>query len=473
MQKKIADTTASADTVLGGPTGRKLFKIPSGQYCGRLAALIRTSPTDIRLTFADPPFVAWSSPQLVANDAAEQKFDAVMDSSGNIHVVYPEASTQYLVTRKLTFAGGLWSIGPKVTIFNGDPGYDPSISVEPGGKLWVCWSRFSSPNRLIHAKSSNDSGGTWGAGPSDAGDALSSPSLSSYSRLLVGANDIHVIYTYGNAGLAIRSCPIGGGSWSSEEFIATGNSGFTEQFDAAIRPDGLLAVVYNDTMFRYREFDGVTWGAIITLDALPQTSPQLLFRNNSPVVVYTTGLSGVQKLLTYTQRQPGGFSAAAMLDNRAKPFDTVLLYSQTSASYANVTAAAESATTGDVFHPATNALLKNAGDAVYLGMDRPFRYAQFTLSAPGAGGTVTYSFWDGVHWQAFTPVNGASYFDAADVQLLFWNDYADLPHDWQRKTVDGVSLFWIKIEVVSSYATGPVGSQVTAVSELQHVSFRR
>jgi hypothetical protein len=473
MHKKITESTSMFGAALGSSPGRKLFKIPAGQYCGRLAAIVRSSPSEMKLAFADSPYNAWSDLQLVANDSADDRFDAAMDAEGNIHVVYTELTTLYLVTRKLSFSGGSWTVGPKVTIFNGNPCYTPSIAIETGGKLWVSWSRYIEPYRYIHVKSSVDSGSNWGSGPADAGQALGTATLSAFSKTLIGPNYIHVVYTYGSTGLAIKSLPIAGGSWSAEQFIATGTSGFGEEFDAAVGPDGLLAVIYNDTMLRYREFDGVSWGAIITLVNSVQTSPQLLFRNNIPVAIYADGFSGVQKLVKYVQRLPDGFSAPEILDSRAGLFETVLLYSQSSATCVEVTSAAQSGTTGDVFHPATGALLKNSGDALYLGMDRPFRYAEITLSTSGSGGTVTYSYWEGTHWQAFTPVNGASHLDSADVKLLLWTDYSSLPQDWQKKTVNGESRFWVKIEVLSTYSVGPVGSQISGVSEIQRIIFRR
>jgi hypothetical protein len=473
MQKKIAESSSTFGGALGSSPGRKLFRVPAGQYCGRLAAVIRTSPSEIKLIFADSPYVSWTEPQLVADDAADDKFDATMDSDGHIHVVYTEQTTLYLVTRKLTFSGGDWSVGSKVTIFSGNQCYAPSVTVELGGRLWVSYSRYDDPDRFIHAKSSADGGSTWGSGPADTGDALGSGSLSAFSKIIVGFNTLYVVYTYGSSGLALRSRPLAGENWSEQQFIATGAMGFDEEFDAAVGPDGMLAVVYNDSALRYREFDGVSWGTIITVESTPRTSPQLLFRDGVAVLIYCSSFTGSQKLTHYVRRLPDGFSSPEVLDPRTGLFDTVLLYSQSSATYADLSDAAASGTTGDVSHPATAALIKDSGDALYLGMDRPFRYAELTLSTLGAGGTVTYSYWDGSHWRAFTPVNGASYFDASDVKLLLWTDYANIPHDWQKRTVDGESRFWVKIEVLSPYIVGPVGSQNSAVSAVQRLVFRR
>ncbi|HVP07841.1 MAG TPA: hypothetical protein VMS71_08370 [Candidatus Acidoferrum sp.] len=473
MQKKIAESSAQHENGLGNPPGRKLFRVPSGQYCGRLVALIQTSPSELKLTCADAPFTSWSSLQTIISDASDSASDAFMDTAGNIHVVYSEQNTQYLVTRKLTFAGGGWTAGPKVTIFNGNQCFDPSIAIEPGGKLWVSWSSFTTPNRFIHVKSSEDAGLNWGSGPSDAGQTLGTASLSAFSKVVIGPNYTFVIYTYGGTGIAMRSIPIAGGSWSTEQFIATGSSGFTEHFDAAIGADGLLAVVFNDTMLRYREFDGINWGAVVTLDTWPQNSPQLLFRDNVPVVIYASAWSGAQKLLKYTERKSGSFTTPQPLDARMKPFDSVILYSQAASSYANVTPEAQNSFTGDIFHPGSSCLVKQTGDAIYLGMDRRFRYAELLLSTLGSGGTVTYSYWDGLHWQAFTPTNGASFLDSSDIKLRLWTDYSELPGTWQKCVVAGITRFWIKIEVVSGYTIGPIGSNLTAISELPIVSFRR
>jgi hypothetical protein len=470
MQKKLTATTGSFP--LGFAPGRKLMKVSFGQYSGRLVALLQTAAGDIKYTYADKPYTSWSSLTTIATDAADQPFDCVMDSSGNIHVVYTEVTTDYLVTKKLTFSGGSWNVGSKGTIYNANLSYYPSIAIEPEGKLWVSWTRKTGGVRYIHAKSSTDGGATWGTGPSDGGDQLTAGASSAYSKIMVGTNDIHVVYTNGGLNVSIRSLPISGGSWSTEYNIANG-TGFDQHFDAALSSDGSLGVTFDYGQLKYREYDGSAWGATVTLDSDGGDYPQVFFNNNVPAIVYLSSLASDQRLIKYTTRNTGSFSSPEVLDNAAKQFDSVILYDASSSTYADLTNAAGSATTADVYHPDSSALVKDSGDVLYLGMNQKFRYVKFLLSTAGSGGTVGYSYWDGSNWNAFTPAGGAFNLDATDKDLPLWDDYDNMPDDWQKKVVNGQALFWVKIEVVSAFTTGPVGSQITAASDVTAFIVRR
>ncbi len=470
MQKKITETTGSCG--LGAPPGHKLLKVSSGQYTGRLVAVIQTSSSDIKYAYADRPYTSWSSLSVIATDAADQPCDCVMDSDGNIHVVYTETSTEYLVTRKLTFSGGSWSVGSKVTVYNGNPSRYPSVAIETGGKLWVSWTRIDGGVRYVHIKSSDDSGATWGSGPSDSGDSLTSGASSAYSKVLVGPNGIYVIYTNGGLNISMRLRPIAGGSWTTEYNIATGTT-FDQHFDAALSSDGSLGVTFDHGQLKYREYNGVNWGSIVTLDSDGGDYPQLLFSDNVPAIIYLSSLASDQILVKYTIRNTGSFSTPEVLDNRAKRFDSVTLYDASASSYADLTNAAGSSATADVYHPNSSVLIKESGDIIYLGMGYKFRYIKFLLSTAGSGGSVTYSYWDGSNWKAFTPSGGSFALDATDKDLPLWDDYESMPDDWQKKIVNGQTHFWVKIEVDSVFTTGTVGSQITAVSDLQAFIVRR
>lgn len=470
MQKKITETTGSYG--LGMPPGRKLLRVSSGQYAGRLVAIMQTSSGEIKYSYADRPYTSWSSLTVIATAAADQPCDCVMDNDGHIHVVYSENSTEYLVTRKLTFSGGTWSVGSKVTVYNGYPSRYPSLAIETGGKLWVSWTRIDGGVRYAHAKSSTDGGATWGSGPSDSGDALTAGASSAYSKVLVGPNDIHVVYTNGGLNLSIRSQPIAGGNWTGEYNIATGTT-FDQHFDAAISSDGSLGVVFDHGQLKYREHNGVSWGSVVTLDSDGGDFPQLLFSDGVPAIVYLSSLASDQVLVKCTTRATGSFSSPAVLDERAKQFDSVTLYDASAASYADLTNAAGSSSTADIYHPNSSVLIKDSGDIIYLGMDQRFRYVKFLLSTAGSGGTVVYSYWDGSNWKAFTPTGGSFNLDSTDKNLLLWDDYVSMPGDWQKKLVNGQTRFWLKIEVDSAFTTGPIGSQITAASDLQAFIVRR
>jgi hypothetical protein len=471
MHRKLLSSTGSLP--LGNAPQKRLLKVASGPYAGRLAALVQSSSTDIKLTFADAPYTSWSTPLTVATDARDADFDATIDGAGNIQIVYGENGTDYLVTRRLTFASGNWGVGSKVTIYSGAASFSPSMAIESSGKIWVTWSRYSAPNKFIQVKSSTDNGAAWGTGAADAGQQITSGNSFEWSRLVITPDHIHVIAVYGNSRIVIRSLPTGGGSWSDEVTVASGGSGFTEHFDAAVRSDGLVGVVYNDSMFRYREFDGVNWGAIVTLNASTVDSPQLFFRGQTPVVVFLQTFDGYQKVMKVTDRGSGSFSTPVPLEQRAKEFDAVVLYEINSGTYQTVTAAASNNTAADLFHSASGCLLKNSGDQIYFGMADRFRYAELSLSTTGQGGALSFAYWDGANWRGFTPASGAAGFDTTNSRMVLWEDFNSIPSDWQKKIVANQNQFWVRVQVLSTFSRGPIGSHATAISALQRVEFRR
>ena len=469
MQKKIADTTATFG--LGNSMQARLFTVASGVYAGRRAALMQSSSSEIKLAWSDAPSAGWSSPLDVASDAADGNFDARMASNGDIHLVYSEQNTFYLVARKLTFSGGTWSAGSKVTAYNGTPCYDPSVAIEPGGRVWVSFTRYVSPTRWIYAKSSDDSGATWGSGAGDAGTQISNGSTFAWSKLVVDASRLRVVYHDQDVALYVRSLPLSGGSWSSAVTVANGSG--LSCFDAGVGADGRLGVAWCGDQFYYRESDGDNWGAVAVIETHAVLSPQLLFEGNVAAIVYLDDLGGDMKVARYCDRRTGSLGSSKILDGRSAPFDSALLYHAASAGYQDVTFQAASWTVADVYHASSGCLMKDAGDCLYLGMDAPFRVARFVLSQTGVGGSIQISYWDGANWEAFTPASGSAGLGSSASDILLWTDYQSLPDDWQKRLVNSQRRYWVKIEVVSGYSVGPVASQISAGSDVTRMIFRR
>ena len=470
MQKKITEPTTQ--NALGLPSGRLLLKVSSGAYAGRTAALIQTAAGEIKLYYADSPYSSWSAPITIATDAVDDAFSAAIDSSGNIHIVYTEITTEYLVTKKLTFSSGTWAVGSKVTIFNGNPSYYPTVDIETGGRIWVCYTRKNGALHYIYAKSSDDGGATWGAGAGDAGDSISTGHTSTWAKFVIGPNDLFVVYSGNATDLFFSQRPISGGSWTTPYILAsTGN--FDDQLDISVSSEGLLGVVYDNDQLLYREYDGSNWGSSVTLDGFGGLFPQIIFFDNVPVITYLQEFASGQFIAKQTNRQSGSFSTPTALDSRANTIDKVILYDAVSTTFSDLTTAAASGTSADVFHPSTSALAKTIGDEVYLGMDSKFRFLRFILSTAGVGGTVSYSYWDGTVWKAFTPVSGNFNLNATDEELILWTDFESMPSDWQLNSVNGSVLFWVRLKVDTAFTTAPVGSQITAISNLLALSVRR
>jgi hypothetical protein len=470
MLKKISDSTASSP--LGYPAGTKLFKIESGEFAGRQVALMHTSAAEISLRYADTPYTSWSTPVVVASDAANSPFDAVMNDDGDLHIVYSENGTNVLVTRTIAFSGGSWTAGSKVTIYNVDPSLRPCVIYDHLGTLWAAWTRQNGGLEYINVKSSTDNGATWGSGVTDGGAVITPGTAAAHVRLLIRESALYAVYVTGTSKIAIASRALPSGSWGLETTISAVIP-LDQHFDAAVSNDGAIGVVYDHGQLKFREFDGSSWGAIATLDASGGSFPQIRYVGNVPLIYYLSSVGSDQVQIKYTERRSGSFSTPQNLDSRFRAFDKLFLYSSTTTVFQNLTTEAGNATTADILHADSGRIVSAVGDKLFLGMDVKFRYLKWLLSTAGSGGSVAYSYWNGSDWQSFTPAGGAFNLDASDKEYLLWTDFASVPDDWQKNSVNGENLFWIKVEVVSAFTTGPIGSQITSISDITALSVRR
>ncbi len=230
-------------------------------------------------------------------------------------------------------------------------------------------------------------------------------------------------------------------------------------------------------------FSGVGLGVLLNLvknasyammeSEIKNDNPMITIINNVPVVLYLSEFDTDEFLLMQTNRQTGSFSTPVILENRASTFDSLILYNQSSSSYENKTTEASNAIAGDLYHSVSTSLSSVIGDKVYCGSDLKFRFIRLLLSTVGVGGTVSYAYFDGANWKSFVPSGGVYDINSSDKELLLWDDFDSMPEDWQKNSVDGVSRFWVKIEVTDSFSTAPIGSQCTSISNLKSISTRR
>ncbi len=466
MQKYLTDSSATFKAGIG--PDKRIFKVASGQYAGRIVILVQTSPTDIKLTHADYPYTEWSSLSNVVSDSADFPFDAVMDENNNIHLVYTLDSSHNLVVRKLTYSGGNWSVGSLNTVYNADDNFYPSITIQQGSRLWISWSRYASALYYVHAKYSDDDGVTWGSGPSDDGYDLSSGALSAYSKSLMMGSYLYVIYTSGETKIAYRRKHINGSLFDDEMDIAGGN-GFDFNFAAAVSGDNRLGVVFDHGKISYREFDGNSWSGIQDIDDNGGEFPRLNFYNNCPYIIYLSDFGNNQAKILYSRKAGSAFSNPAILDHGKTIFNKVLCYNSVVADYGDLTVAAGDDVAGDVYHPDSGAIFTEVGDALYLGSESRFHYLKIILSTAGAGGVMSWQYYNGTEWASFTPAGGNYNFDSLDKELLLWSDYSSMPPDWQKKGITGSELFWLRIVVATSFTTDPVGSQISSVSNARAI----
>jgi hypothetical protein len=470
MLTKLADTTAASS--LGLAAGHKLLRVSAGNWINRRVALFMSAPHTIALSWSDSPYLSWALPVPIITDSEDSPFDAVIEAGGDLIVAYTDQATSRLVSRRRTITSTGWTVGAKVTVYDGAFGYDPNLLSTLDGKLWLAWRRQVVPSSWIHVKSLSDGGAVWGSGPTDTGEQLSDASTFISSRLAVDSAQIHLFLAYGNSRLVVRSYPLGGGAWTAESTVYT-SAGVGGEFDVAVTDTGGLAIVVCDPLPRYREFDGFAWGPVTQLDSRASSSPQLMFRDSNPVIIFLAGIGPNQTALFHTARVGGAFLPSSYVDRRARTFDRVLLYNSASASYQDVTSGAADSNTGDVVHPQSGATLTAIGDRIFVGLEDNFRFLTILLSVNGTGGTAQYSYWDGSGWKTFTPLSGGSNLAASINQMILWSDHASIPRDWQKTTVNTHRLFWLKIECTSDFVVAPVGYQLTAVSDLQQLIARR
>jgi len=470
MRTKLAETTALWP--LGAAGSRALFKIPSGTWRGRMIAVVKTTPLTLAFYWADRPYLSWNGPITIWDSCDHLPFDAVMTLSGDVYIAYSATASTVISATRLTFSDGEWVVGDRVEIYDQYPSSAPSIAVGIDGQLWVAFARAYAAAYDLCVKTSTDGGTTWGSGETDPGNILSSGLQTINPRVVLSLNEAHVLYAANSDSIRVQSRSLAGGSWSDSYTIA-GETDQDHSFDAAVSDDGLLGLVFGKSSLKYCDYNGYNWSAPLIIDDLVPSCPQLCFVNQAPTVIYTTESDEGQSVTKYSRRETALFSTPLPLVGGANILENLKLYDSQSGIYADLTTAAASSTTGDVFHPQTNALVAVAGDMVYAGMADRFRYLRIILSTAGSGGTAAYSYFNGSDWVRFIPAGGEYNLNNSDHQLMLWSDLASIPSDWQKRPVDGVNNFWVRIEVLSTFTGSPVASQMTAMSNLKALNLRR
>lgn len=469
MNALIATSTATRP--LGSSSSQVLFKVPSGPFAGRQIVIFQETDASLSYSAAASPYRTWTPAISIATDLATTPFDAVMAPNGDIYVVYSEISAQDLIVRKLTFINGAWSIGSPVVVNSSLQSFDPRIVIDSQGTLWIGYLRYSAPSSTIFIKSSTDGGLSWGGGPTDPGSTLGASGQFVSVKLLATITTLYAVYAIGSGYVALRAMPFATGIWGDEQIAVTGTS-VQAVIAAAQAQDGGIGIVYVNAGVFYRRFDGVLFGAPQIIDPTISTRVQLHYRENIPIVTWSAGRGTDQLELLYSHASSGFFTAPAPIDSRSTVAKTLLLFDLSAGTFVDRTTAAMTGGSGDVTHPSSGVTLRDTGDAIYVGMEQPFRAVHTVLSTVGVGGTLGYRYWDGVLWRGFTPAAGTIDLTTSSNHVTLWSDLAQIPGDWQRSTVNGFARFWIRIEVISTFATAPIANQITALSDLVAFSGR-
>jgi hypothetical protein len=470
MQKLI--DTVSSFYATGLQPQAKIFMVSFGQYQDRAVIIYPKTPSQLVYVWADPPYLVWSEPEEIVSDSADYPPSGCMDADGNIYLVYTQQSSLDLLELKMTFTQGSWSVGTINTVCSVGQNYFPSILKDSIDRLWISWTHYDLPTEryYVHVKTSQDDGSTWGTGPSDPGPSLTGGDGSCFSQLLFQPPYIRCFYSDDSTLLAYRSHELEAATWDPQQTIYSGSQ-IDDNFRADLSPDHKVGIVFPGiSAVLYKEFDGNNWSGIFSVaNCLPE-SVGVRFLDDVPYVFFAKNVGSHQNQLFFCYKEDSSFTSPVPYEPGQKAFDRAFCYdASASAKYSDRTAEASDSNPADVFHPTSGGLVKDTGDALYLGMDARFNLVRTILSTAGIGGDVAWQYWDGESWTDFVPVSGSYNLDSQEKTIILWQDLNSVPVTQQRCLVNGVSEFWIRIMVTTPYATAPVGTQVTAVPEVRHL----
>jgi hypothetical protein len=198
----------------------------------------------------------WSASQrLTWNSADSERPSIAVDPSGNVHVVWGDATpgNAEIYYRKSTDGGATWSTAKRLTWTSGGS-WAPVIAVDSSGDLDVVWYDLTPGNTEIYYKKSTDGGGTWStsqritwsAGNSYLPDIAAAPS-----------GPLHVVWyddTPGNGEVYYKKSTNGGAAWSTSQRL-TWTAGWPDLAVIAVAPSGSLHVIWDDDISTQCEYE--------------------------------------------------------------------------------------------------------------------------------------------------------------------------------------------------------------------------
>ncbi|MEZ5360148.1 MAG: sialidase family protein [Candidatus Zixiibacteriota bacterium] len=467
MDTFITNTTAQAPLGISG--NKRVFTITGGTYTGRTAIVYAPSANSIALVYADSPYVSFSSPLTIVSDSADVPFDAFMDGDNTIHIAYIVDSGANLAYIKFTFANGEWSVGSPVTAYDADPVSSPSIIRLSTMTIGIAFTRDDSGTAYLCYKESTDGGASWGT-LSDPGQTLTAGASEVYGRMLEINGYLYIFYTEGTTALGYRRRTSGGSVFDSAVTLSSG-TGFSETFSVCAKKDGRIAVAFTrGDQLVFREYSGSSWSGESIITSVGCEFVSVSYYGSNAYVVFGQEIGDDMTQLLYARYEDGAFNSPQALDDRKAPLQKVIVYDESAGSLVDRTSEAASTASSDIVHPNIGGMFIAAGDSIFFGMSRPFHSLSFNLGTAGVGGEVVWRYFTGQVWQSLTPHTGLWNFTTERHDMLLWKDYQSIPGDWQKKIIEGSSLYWIAATVTTPYTTPPVGSQITAVSTLTAIS---
>jgi len=320
-QKVKAATVGSSSDV--NPIGDSTQKSSVVTSNGAIVAFYDSgtqSPTGIVYSMSSDNGATWSAATQVTSTQTDD-FSVAIDSSNNIYIVWSD-STFSIISKKLTYSGGTWTIGADVSVYvgtpcgsqsEGDEMFKPILRATPTGLALAFFQRYEiqcqGPGNYFFNFATSDFNLTWGiqnAGSFDssaaAGGTIASNLVidgkiiwfylgndlyytidgTSYNKvpnttingdlsndpvMCYGLDQLNLLYRNTSGNIAYRSYNIATGSLSSETTISS-NAGdivgtlVCDSYNIWAAYDSFVALSSYNIV--YKRFNGSAWDSSAT-----------------------------------------------------------------------------------------------------------------------------------------------------------------------------------------------------------------
>ena len=431
----------------------------------------------------------WTCQGQLSSDTTNQFFaSAFADSSDNVYVVYSQAATGGGATRGVNYrkltkgSGSTWTLESEQSVLSGSASTAytyATLVVEGTTRIWMAVRYFDGTNYQVSTYYSSNLGTapTWTLSQT-ALDTANTTSNRHFPTMARFGSKVGVIYNHDSTPPSIRwrwrADADGLTSWVSEQIISTGINPATATFNASGDAQGNIYVTINaSTSSLTAVYNGTTWlASTLSSAAGGNTFASTVQDGHNFWAIYSettdlaSGLSGNRKLVFKKGVPPYAAesfdtSSTAIVDYHAV-FDKV--WTSIASTFTDRTTAAGSTTTADVTMP-TNSV---TSDAIYFGKTQKFDSLSWVVSTNGAGGVMTWEYWNGSTWAALTFTASSN----TNFQGNGWGAFTD-PSDWATTTVNSESTayYYVRARVSTTYTTTPVGTQMAAIPQISWASF--
>jgi hypothetical protein len=454
---------------------RKMLRATSGTL-----ALVyqKGSPTKtggLWLALSRDGGVTWSDDLKIAAVSGVYA-DAHLGPGDDISLVFSTnndaaGSSNDVTFARLRYAGAVdrWTLERTAVVYDAGPttGAYNAVLARDRAHVWAAYRFFDGFNYGVAIKYSADDGRSWleSLAPDDAGP--NADETAAFAKL----DDRLVLVSYHQdhqLRWRWRYDADPPNVWSPSLLIREVNSfpsksAYSLVADASDR----IHLLFNEKGVKYLKYDGTKWGTTpVTVGSSSGSYPTLASDGRDLWALWRETIGSSQyRIIARRFRgdtQTWDAPTTQVTDASEQKAARLFAFSGADGTFTDLTSQGGNATKGDMKHAVTGTLLRGLDDAVYFGATVPFDYLWVQLYVKGYLGQVEWEYWNGAAWTAVVPVNGAYHFTAnRSVQL--WADAASVASDWSARSVNGsAALYYVRARVLVSFATGPVGTQMTS-----------